>query len=77
MQHILVKPSDLTIEILIQEKIIESLLDENDIFKPILFELITNDSTHGPIIENDIPIPNHQSNVLVANIVGGLFTRSL
>lgn len=67
----------MTIEIHIQEKILESLLVENDISKPIFFEPIINDWTHVPIIENDIPIHNHQSNVIVANIVGGLFTRSL
>jgi hypothetical protein len=77
LQPILVKPSDLIIEILIQEKILESLFVENDIYKPILFESIINDSTNGPIIENDIRIRNHQSNVLVAIIVGGLFTISI
>lgn len=67
LQLVFAKPTDLTIEIPIQNEIPKPWHVENDIFEPIVFELVANDSIDGPITTNNVPICNHHSNAPIHN----------
>jgi hypothetical protein len=67
LQHVIVKPSDVIIEVHVQKEIPKPIHVENDIYEPVFFKSIINDQNNAPIIINDIPINNHQNDILVNN----------
>jgi hypothetical protein len=72
LQLIFAKPSDLTTKIFFQKEILKPWHVENDISKPIVFELVINDSIDGPIATNNIPVCYHHNNAPIHNYWNGI-----